>query len=356
MPGPGQPPSKPLALARVAILVGIDEAGYGPLLGPLCVGSVVIEADSAHFAPFGTNSEAGIAVPPVEPPDLWTQLASVVCRKPRDRKGRIAVEDSKKLKRPNDAAGHPLEHLERGVVTWASCLHTATDAMTDDGALLRLLGALPPESPPWAGEAVALPLANDRALLGIASQRLRRALDRAGLTLRAIKVAALDAPEFNSAFERVRSKASVNTSLGLERLHRAALAFPDQDLVVAFDRHGGRTHYREELALTFPDATLRVLEESESGSRYLLQERGRSIAVSWESEAESRHLPVALASMAAKLVRELWMLRLNRYFAQFRPELKPTAGYVEDGRRWLAEVEPLLGSLGLERRRLVRMA
>jgi SAM-dependent methyltransferase len=64
--------------------------------------------------------------------------------------------------------------------------------------------------------------------------------------------------------------------------------------------------------------------------------------LSFEVEAEDRHLPVALASMGAKFVRELFMRRLNAFFAERKPGLAPTAGYVEDGRRFLAEVKPIL--------------
>lgn len=154
----------------------------------------------------------------------------------------------------------------------------------------------------------------------------------------------------------MRSKAAINTSLSFEHLLDAARRHPGEEIFASFDRHGGRTHYREELAFTFPQARLRVLEESDECSRYELLEGGRRLAVSWEVEAESKRLPVALASMSAKLARELWMARLNRYFARFLPDLKPTAGYVEDGRRWLAEVKPHLSRIGVAEDRLVRRA
>lgn len=346
----------------MAFLVGVDEAGYGPLLGPLCVGAAVLEVAPAHFAPsvpIPPPSSPDSALSPVPTPDLWQVLGTAVCRKPRDTRGRIAIDDSKKLKRPNDSAAHPLEHLERGVLAWVRCLAPSPampiDAL-DDLALLRLLGAAPSATAPWSGDGVPLPLANDRGLLGIAAQRLHRALDANGLAFRALRVRALDAPEFNAAFERTRSKASVNSMLALEHLLEVCRSHRDDEIIAAFDRHGGRTHYRDDLALTFPDAIVRVIEESESASRYELHDARRVVRISWQSEAESRHLPVALASMAAKFVRELWMARLNRYFTHFLPEVKATAGYVEDGRRWLRQVEPHLAGLGLDPRQLVRRA
>ena len=73
-----------------------------------------------------------------------------------------------------------------------------------------------------------------------------------------------------------------------------------------------------------------------------------------DPKADADHLPVALASMAAKLVRELLMQRLNRFFTERMPDLAPTAGYVQDGRRWLQEVDPVLQDAGFQTDQLVR--
>ena len=50
------------------------------------------------------------------------------------------------------------------------------------------------------------------------------------------------------------------------------------------------------------------------------------------------------------------MIRFNRYFLAQLPQLRPTAGYVQDGRRFMQEVKPLLEELNLERGHLVRQA
>ena len=59
------------------IVAGIDEAGYGPLLGPLVV------------------SAALFRVPSDDDLDLWDALSPVVSRAPVD--GAVPVNDSKKL-------------------------------------------------------------------------------------------------------------------------------------------------------------------------------------------------------------------------------------------------------------------
>ncbi len=54
------------------------------------------------------------------------------------------------------------------------------------------------------------------------------------------------------------------------------------------------------------------------------------------------HLPVALASMLAKYVRELCMGQFNRYWGHLVPGLQPTAGYYVDAQRFLGEIRPHL--------------
>ena len=56
-----------LGVVRIA---GIDEAGYGPLLGPLCVGVSVF-----HVEQWGEGEAA---------PNLWKLLSAGVCRKPTE--------------------------------------------------------------------------------------------------------------------------------------------------------------------------------------------------------------------------------------------------------------------------------
>ena len=83
------------------IHVGIDEAGYGPTLGPLVISAAAFreEAPQSGIEHFEKDT-------PVFSLDLWELLAGVVTRKP-DRT-HIPVNDSKKLYKPGKGPGKPL--------------------------------------------------------------------------------------------------------------------------------------------------------------------------------------------------------------------------------------------------------
>jgi hypothetical protein len=323
----------------MAVYAGIDEAGYGPLLGPLCVACCVFEFDHE----------------PADPPswDLWKRLSRWVCRKPGDKRRRIAIDDSKKLKGPNDGALHPLKHLERGVLAFA-CLADELPASDDD--LYRTLGAALDcdARSPWLSGPQTLPVAHEPGEVCVAAATLRRGLASAGVKSVRLQCRAIDPAEFNRQFDLMGNKAGINFCTAMRLVDELFRTHDGATLVI--DRHGGRTHYREPLQMCFPESSITVVGESDERSEYELSERGRSITIRFEMESESRNLPTALASMTAKYVRELAMGRLNRYFRGHLPELKPTAGYVQDGRRFVAEIEGVVNRLGLESSRLIRKA
>lgn len=344
------------------ILAGIDEAGYGPLLGPLCVGLSVFEA------PAGSDGAAQL--------DLWKLLDAGVCREAgrggrHDARGRIAIADSKQLKLSSSVkTTHPLVHLERGVLAMMLAMQAADGdaaAMTDDW-LLEHLGAAWPGANWYQGEAVAMPLANDEGLLRIATAQLRRAMSGAGVSLRAMRCRVIGEREFNTLAREQGGKAATTGAALREHVRYvwerwgAVAADGSGRLGIACDRQGGRAMYREFLESCLPGATVTVVEESDTRSRYLVEEESasghRRAGVSFLVEGEQGHLPIALASMIAKLVRELAMARFNRAWGEEARkrvgiELKPTAGYATDGGRWLHDARDVLTKA--EREALVRV-
>jgi ribonuclease HII len=318
---------------------GVDEAGYGPLLGPLCVGMAVFDIDHST----------------AERPRLWSMLKRAVTRAGRDGADRIAIDDSKKLKGAKNARMHPLSHLERGVLCMLavadedrSWLESCTDLV-----VLERLGVSLPDVPWYGGEPIALPLGRTPGQLRIDSGMLARALDEASVQAPLLRVRALSVPEYNRRVSGSGSKSWVNFEAACGLIEHAWAATP-APLHLVMDRHGGRTSYQRSLRTAWPDATVDIQRESESQSDYRLGRGAQVMHLHIRSGADGAYLPAALASMAAKLVRELLMLRLNRFFASRVEDLQPTAGYVQDGRRWLADVAGLLQTSGFDQNTLVR--
>lgn len=345
------------------VLAGIDEAGYGPMLGPLVVAMSAFEID-----PWEPGQPA---------PDLWDLLSRGVCKKPgKAAKGRIAFDDSKKLKLANDAAKHPLTHLELGVLSMLALLDLRPKT---DLELLLALGAELEDHPWYGGEARPLPVAHSEGEIAIASNTLNVAMAQAGVRPLTIRTKLVCERAFNETVRREGTKAAT-TALGVgEHLRTVWESWgkpgPNHPRLVC-DRQGGRQDYGQFLARLLPRVkpgeepiTVTVIEETPRASRYDIELKDRSttsppanarrLSAVFQPEAESAHLPVALASMTAKYVRELMMARFNAFWngqAQKKglEGLKPTAGYTQDARRWLKDAQGLLSKA--DRAAMVRNA
>jgi hypothetical protein len=249
------------------------------------------------------------------------------------------------------------------VTAFASVAAAGTDGFPTDTALLGALSALPsPADGPWHADAHPLPVGNDAAALRIASSMLRTTLAKARASVALLTVEALGPTDLNAQAARIGNKATINFMAAMRHVDRvrALAAARGTHAWIALDRQGGRTAYLDPLRTSFPEAQLAVLEESDATARYRLAWPAtralpaHAATVSFELGGEERNLPIALASMAAKFARELHMRRLNAYFAAHVPGLEPTAGYVQDGRRFLDAVGDAPERLGIPRHALVR--
>ena len=314
-------------------LIGLDEAGFGPLLGPLCTGASSL---SLNFDP--TQG----------PPDLWTQLAPVVGTSPRACD--IPVTDSKKLK---SSSKLPLRNLLAGLVPFVE-LASNTELRTDED-LLRAVGV--DDLGPFGADPVDLEQLDglDQGQRSLRRAKLGRIAGERGIQIEVVRARATHPKSLNELFEALGNKSSANTTL-LFGLLREVLAMDKHQECprVVVDRQGGLMRYQPLLEAKFHGADIIAVAETPDISRYRVTREEKSLHIGFETQADARHLPVALASMAAKTVRELLMNRLNAFFAQHQPGLKPTAGYVQDGRRWVSEIGDLPEQLRIPRADLIR--
>lgn len=331
------------------VYAGIDEAGYGPMYGPLVVGCAVLTLpDRASDA---------------KPPAMWELLSSAVCERLRGRKGRLAINDSKKL--TTKAAG--IKHLEAGLLAFLSAGDQTLP--TDVAQWLDVLGESRHRDArsdglcqlPWYAASSKhrwqpLPTANTVDELGIAGAMLRRACREAGVCFERYAGQVIYEDQFNARVSATRSKAAVSFTAVAAHLVRIMQDHGQHHPHVAVDRQSGRTRYRDLLAQVFEGAMIDVLGETNENSAYRVMAGQHTMTVSFMVGAEERHMPVALASMAAKYTRELLMQRLNRYFLAIAPGVAATAGYGTDANRWRDEILPRLSDAGIDHARLRRQA
>lgn len=311
----------------MAILIGTDEAGYGPNLGPL-----LITATAWHVPDTLLHG------------DLYESLADCVCRETsrENQSPRLAIADSKKLYSP--ATG--METLERNLLA----------ALSGGQALRRWRQIWHHLAPDCAADRDQLPWYRDfdmdapvaatdddvAALSGIFSSGLKAQR----VQFAAIHCVAVFPHRFNALLAEHETKGAMLSRLTLRLVARLLKQWPGEAALVVCDKHGGRNKYAALLMEDVADSLVEVRQESRAQSVYHWHEAARSVEFQFRTGGES-FLPCALASMASKYLRELAMLAENRFWSAHVANLKPTAGYPTDAVRFKRDIAAAQAKLGI---------
>jgi len=327
----------------MAILVGMDEAGYGPNLGPLVVAATVWKV--------GQEAEALAASPTQSPPsrtdgglllattaktdsssvDLYARLAGTVANSPSGDQ-RLAIADSKRLYKP----GKGLKQLERGVLAALAAGGQSADrwqALTDFADPEGQRHALP-----WyANFDCPLPIDATDDQIAESTALLREGCRSAAVEVIGVRARMVFPAEFNRLTLQHGTKGAALSHITLALLKNVLDASPPEPCSITCDKHGGRNRYGPLLQHHFSDEWVETLDEGRAASHYQWGPPECRTTVSFRVGGEAA-LPTALASMTAKYLRELAMRAFNSYWAGQVADLRPTAGYPVDARRFKQEI------------------
>jgi ribonuclease HII len=317
----------------MAILVGIDEAGFGPILGPLVVSSSTFRVpDNLVWA------------------NLWEILHKSVGEKRAGLHGRLLIADSKKAF--SQKLG--IKHLQKTVLATLNYLGKDPKTLTD------LIMALCPDclshlnEYPWYKKIDDYSLDSQISGIEIGAAMLKSDFTNTGIELLGLQSRILEVAYYNKMIEAVKNKAKVLFTAVAELMQSAIEQFKNETIEIVVDRQGGRSHYRRELQLIFEGRELRVIHEDQDRSSYELSGGKNKLRVHFVVGADDKFLPVSLASMVSKYLRELLVAHINEYFRGFNSAVKPTAGYWKDGLRFIADLKTHIPNVKYDANQLIR--
>ena len=395
----------------MTLIIGTDEAGYGPNLGPLVVAATAwrVEATPANAAVY---LETAVAAAQRDTEALWPE--KIRQRGNRRASGRTVPlwADSKQIYR----AGAGFCALEQGVLVALSLVNhpdAGTPAHAEHAghaghagpvigspvnqtntvprqwpSLEAALGQIGPEIADCRTSGVAsesgghpsttqwallptlcLPHQADADACCARAAGMRMILDALGVSLVAVACRAIYPAEFTALLCKGLNKSDILSRTTLTLAASLRKTATDVPALIWCDRHGGRKHYSALVAQHVGATLVQTLAETPARSAYrvpaqakadltqaqadLNQAQAANLDIEFNVGGESQ-VPVAVASMTAKYVRELAMHAFNAFWSSRSPGLNPTAGYPVDALRWRCDARDAIAQAGVRDKDLWR--
>ena len=311
----------------MGLVIGTDEAGYGPNLGPLVITATAwrVPEDPRAF-------------------DFWSALEEAVINEAPRSSGRLHVADSKQVYSP----GKGLRELERSVLSLLSLRNDVpTRGVTGFRELFDLLVAADTgdalDAEPWFHDSdLSLPVACEAADLPGLSAGLQSVCSDSGIELVAAQSDVVLTERFNQLTTKYDSKGLALSRLTMQLIRSVWDPDSTEPILIISDKHGGRNRYDDLIDEQLDGQMIFRVLESRQKSSYRI---GKT-EMHFQQGAE-RHFPAAVSSMICKYMRELSMELFNGFWQQHLPELKPTKGYPTDAKRFRAEIAEKQRELGI---------
>jgi hypothetical protein len=308
-------------------VVGTDEAGYGPNLGPLVISATVWQVPAAR---------------PIA--SLPAHLASI--RIDMGDAADAIIGDSKRLYTP----GGGLAALERGVLAALELIDGPAQRCGTWRALLARLDAdrvAALQDMPWHTDYdCAVPLDARPETIAAAREHCATALAAADVELTGMRSRVVFPAEFNERVTECGSKGTALSLWTLELVRDLIEPLGEEAVMIQCDKHGGRNRYGALLQHVLAASWVKVCEESRQQSVYRWGPPTAPVEARFTAKGE-QFLPAALASMTSKYLRELAMQAFNTFWLSRVPQLRPTAGYPADAKRFQADIRALQQQLGI---------
>jgi ribonuclease HII len=309
-------------------LVGIDEAGYGPNLGPFVMSAVSLRVPESHAET-----------------DIWRLLSPAVRHSQDPDDERIVVGDSKAIY----STARGLGALENSVHAFLhGAWRTTVTTLHDYVSFVGNESASELANEIWYRGTTMLPTSISATACLRPAARLGEVSAEHGVEWGPVQSVVICSARFNQLVAHWGSKGAILGRALCDLIPPFIRLPPATDMTLFFvDKHGGRNAYAAMLQDALPNGIVWAQEERMERSRYTVVGSDRPLQFTFQPRADAEHFAVALASMLSKYLRELLMHEFNRFWRARVRNLKPTAGYPGDSRRFFEAIQPVVAQLGI---------
>lgn len=296
------------------LVMGVDENGLGPRLGPLVATSVALELPSYRRAAI---SRRGLAL-------------GLTDSKETGGFGRMAFIESVALALIGQVTTTPATSNGLLKSLWPGSTEALRARCPNDQTAAQC----------WHVD-VALPAFGGDVAYG--AMLLKKLSGRSDLSVVDVRSRIACAGILNAKKRNGTNKLAVDLAL-FEELIAAVEARHGAPLLAVCGMIGGIRDYATRLGRYGGDRPRR-LRERRGQRRYAIRDLGE---VRFEVDADARHLPVSLASIVGKYLREVSMLRIGEFYRDSVPGLPLASGYHDPvTRRFIELTKPSRRRLGI---------